>query len=81
MTQVRTSPYYPQSNGKRERWHQSAKTECLRPQTPQSLEEAARFAVCCGSLACTVDEVIPSLPARAEVDRILATLEKARPAG
>jgi ribokinase len=47
----------------------------------QSLEEAARFAVCCGSLACTVDEVIPSLPARAEVDRILATLEKARPAG
>jgi putative transposase len=43
MTHVRTSPYYPQSNGKRERWHQSAKTECIRPQTPQSLEEALRI--------------------------------------
>ena len=43
MTHVRTSPYYPQSNGKLERWHQSAKTECLRPQTPQSLEDALRI--------------------------------------
>jgi transposase InsO family protein len=43
MTHVRTSPYYPQSNGKMERWHQSAKTECIRPQTPQSLEEALRI--------------------------------------
>jgi len=43
MTHVRTSPYYPQSNGKLERWHQSAKTECIRPQTPQSLEDARRI--------------------------------------
>jgi len=43
MTHVRTSPYYPQSNGKMARWHQSAKTECLRPQTPQSLEDALRI--------------------------------------
>jgi len=43
MTPVRTSPYYPQSNGKLERWHQSAKTECIRPQTPQSLEDALRI--------------------------------------
>jgi putative transposase len=43
MTHVRTSPYYPQSNGKMERWHQSAKTECIRPQTPQSLEDALRI--------------------------------------
>jgi transposase InsO family protein len=43
MTHVRTSPYYPQSNGKMERWHQSAKVECLRPQTPQSLEDALRI--------------------------------------
>ena len=42
MTHMRTSPYYPQSNGKMERWHQSAKTECIRPQTPLSLEEALR---------------------------------------
>ena len=31
MTHVRTSPYYPQSNGKVERWHGTLKRECLRP--------------------------------------------------
>lgn len=40
MTHVRTSPFYPQSNGKIERWHQSIKKECIRPKTPTSLEEA-----------------------------------------
>jgi transposase InsO family protein len=39
MTHVRTSPYYPQSNGKIERWHKSLKSECIRPGTPLSLEE------------------------------------------
>jgi transposase InsO family protein len=43
MTHVRTSPYYPQSNGKIERWHKSLKTECIRPQTPLSLEDARRI--------------------------------------
>ena len=43
MTHVRTSPYYPQSNGKIERWHQSLKRECIRPGTPLSLEEARRI--------------------------------------
>jgi putative transposase len=42
MTHVRTSPYYPQSNGKLERWHQSLKRECIRPKTPLTLEEARR---------------------------------------
>ena len=42
MTHVRTSPYYPQSNGKVERWHGTIKTECIRPKTPLSLEEARR---------------------------------------
>jgi transposase InsO family protein len=32
MTHVRTSPYYPQSNGKIERFHKSLKTECVREQ-------------------------------------------------
>jgi putative transposase len=32
MTHVRTSPYYPQSNGKIERWHKSLKGECIRPE-------------------------------------------------
>ena len=40
MTHVRTSPYYPQSNGKLERWHKTIKTECIRPKVPLSLEEA-----------------------------------------
>lgn len=40
MAHVRTSPYYPQSNGKIERWHQSIKRECLRPRSPVSLPDA-----------------------------------------
>ena len=42
MTHVRTSPFYPQSNGKIERWHKSLKRECIRPTTPLSLEDAQR---------------------------------------
>ncbi len=40
MTHVRTAPYYPQSNGKMERWNQSIKSECIRPGAPLSLEDA-----------------------------------------
>lgn len=43
MTHVRTAPYYPQSNGKIERWHKSLKSECIRPKTPLSLEDARRI--------------------------------------
>ena len=40
MTHVRTSPYYPQSNGKIERWHGTLKQECIRPGVLLSLEDA-----------------------------------------
>jgi transposase InsO family protein len=43
MTHVRITPFYPQSNGKLERWHQSLKSECIRPGTPLTLEDANRL--------------------------------------
>lgn len=47
MTHVRTSPYYPQSNGKIERWHKTLKRDAIRVTPPASLADArhvvARF--------------------------------------
>jgi transposase InsO family protein len=43
MTHVRTSPYYPQSNGKLERWHGTLKRDCLRPNVPLSLDDARQL--------------------------------------
>jgi putative transposase len=43
MTHVKTSPYYPQSNGKIERWHRTLKGDCIRPKTPLSLADARRL--------------------------------------
>jgi transposase InsO family protein len=43
MTHVRTSPHYPQSNGKLERYHKTIKGECIRQKTPLSLDDAIRL--------------------------------------
>ena len=43
LTHVRTSPYYPQSNGKIERWYGTLKQNCIRPQTPLNLADARRI--------------------------------------
>jgi transposase InsO family protein len=43
MTHVRTSPYYPQSNGKIERWHKTIKVECIRPGCALNVEDAKRL--------------------------------------
>ncbi|MBF0587479.1 transposase family protein, partial [Prosthecochloris sp. N2] len=40
MSHVRTSPFYPQSNGKLERYHKTIKAECIRPKVALSLEDA-----------------------------------------
>jgi putative transposase len=44
MTHVRSSPSYPQSNGKLERWHKSLKSECIGPNSPVSLADARSLA-------------------------------------
>jgi transposase InsO family protein len=41
-THVFTSPHYPQSNGKLERYHRTLKEEAIRPKTPLTLEDAKR---------------------------------------
>jgi transposase InsO family protein len=43
MSHVRTSPYYPQSNGKLERYHRTIKVESIRPGTPLSVDDARRI--------------------------------------
>ena len=43
LTHARTSPYYPQSNGKIERWHRILTEECIRPGTPLTLADARRI--------------------------------------
>jgi putative transposase len=43
MDQTFTSPYYPQSNGKIERWHKELKQTCIRPRQPRNLDEAKRY--------------------------------------
>jgi putative transposase len=45
MTHVRTSPYYPQSNGKMERWYKTLKGGCIRVKTPLSLDDARRLVI------------------------------------
>ena len=43
MTHVRTAPYYPQSNGKIEAWHKTLKVTTIRPNEPETLDEARRL--------------------------------------
>lgn len=41
MTHVRTSPHYPQSNGKLERYHRTIKSECVRQASWCELQQAS----------------------------------------
>lgn len=40
MSHVRTAPFYPQSNGKLERYHRSIKREAIRRRVPDSVQNA-----------------------------------------
>ena len=42
MTHVKTSPHYPQSNGKLERYHRTLKSDCIRVSSPLSLDDVQR---------------------------------------
>jgi transposase InsO family protein len=42
MSHVRTSPYYPQSNSKIERFHRTINGDCIRTETPLTVEDARR---------------------------------------
>jgi putative transposase len=42
LTHVRTAPYYPQSNGKLERWHKTLKQDAIRVRNPETLDEARK---------------------------------------
>ncbi len=65
MSHVTTSPYYPQSNGKIERWHGLLKTEAIRQKCPLSLEDAIRIVAefvdyyCCRRLHSAIGYVTP----------------------
>lgn len=43
MTHVKTSLFYPQSNGKLERFHGTIKEECIRSGVPHSLDDTRRM--------------------------------------
>jgi len=47
LTHVRTAPFYPQSNGKLERYHRTIKADCIRPgqfdTVEQACEQMARY--------------------------------------
>ena len=82
MDHVRTSPYYPQSNGKLERWHKSLKHECIRPKTPLDLVEAKRLVAAYVSdyndrrLHSTIGYVTPADKLTGRAPEILAAREQ-----
>ena len=43
MTHVRTSTFYPQSNGKIERWHRTIKNDAIRRYQPSDPDQARRI--------------------------------------
>ena len=64
MTHVRTSPYYPQSNGKIERWHGTLKQDCLRPTYRCRLEDARRSWKTSWTITTTCDYTVRSATSR-----------------
>jgi transposase InsO family protein len=80
MTHVRTSPYYPQSNGKIERWHRTIKTDAIRRAPPTSVEDARKvvgaFVDTTTTGACTA----PSASSRPPIRYVAAERKSGRSA-
>jgi transposase InsO family protein len=78
MTHVKTSPYYPQSNGKLERYHKTIKSTCIRVNTPLSLDDAKRlvtdFVDCYNNkrLHSAIGYITPADKLQGQAERILA---------
>lgn len=82
MTHVKTSPYYPQSNGKIERYHRTIKGECLRLGSPLSLDEARRLVeqyvqhYNCVRLHSAIGYVTPLTRLRGEQQQVFAARDR-----
>lgn len=82
MTHVKTSPFYPQSNGKLERWHQTVKHESIRPHCPLNIEDARRIVgefvlyYCIKRLHSAIGYITPKDKLEGNEQRIFASRDK-----
>ena len=87
LTHVRTSPYYPQSNGKIERWHRVLKADCIRPGVPLNLQDARRLVTaslnittpCAFTPRSATSPQLTNSPAKKRPSLPLATKNSSRP--
>ena len=82
LTHVRTSPYYPQSNGKIERFHRTVKHEGIYPKSPQTIEEGRKYVMAYigyyneKRLNSAINYVSPKSKLEGKSERIIAKREE-----
>lgn len=78
MTHVKTSPFYPQSNGKLEAANKTVKREVIRPARPQTVDEARKLLTKfeqhynCVRLHSSIDYVTPEAKLNGKATEVLA---------